>query len=322
MAPRTNFGELFLEFLKAQNHLEAFNKLDSDNVSDATINSIFSKYRADFDAWLKIPRSYKDAYGRAKPYMMEAAKNDPNFTESDAKAAQKEYDSSQKPYSVLPKEFSSDSLLRDIFDSKMVFTPAHAAALSLHADYLRSIGYSNKASDQMAIDNLAVKTLFEKRKQIEDDESLSEAQKQKKLTKVDEKINPIRKRKLKTGKQDVYKNIPERGVMIALRACKMGKLDINKTLNLVDSYAEQISKTGRMEELAHEMSGPRFTKVLKDEQRSILYSALEKHGIDIKTLESIAGKSLIINETALAKPAPVSQAIIQNTLNQKRDRNG
>ena len=291
MAKRSNIGDLFLQFLKAQNHLEAFNRLDSDSVSDAEINSIFSKYRADFDAWLKIPRAYKDAYGRAKPEMMEAAKNDPNFTESDAKAVQENSRASSSPYSFMPKAFSEDPLLEGIFigaGGTMLFTPAHAAKIKLKAESLQRTGYSTKASDKMADYSLAIKALFEKINQIELDPSLSDAEKKRQKDIAYKQIDCLRTEMVKTGKNDIYKNIPERGIMFALRACKKGTMRYEDAVQKVDAYVKQISKSGRMEELAVQMSGAVYTKILQEEQRSILHEALLNNGIDIKMLEAMA----------------------------------
>ena len=140
----SDVGTEFTDFLKAYG-LSDFYKLTKPSITDAEINTIFARYKANFDAWRKIPSQFKDAYGRAAPYMIEKAKNDPNFTESDAQKAREEHRQRTNPYSPIP-----DVLAKDPFFDSFSITPAHVAAWKCMKNNLMKKDYTLGNAENLA----------------------------------------------------------------------------------------------------------------------------------------------------------------------------
>ncbi len=284
-------GAEFTDFLKAYGS-DDYYKLGNPSITEADIDAIFARHQANFDAWRRIPAEFKDAYGRAAPYMLEKAKTDPNFTENDARKAREEHHQNINPYSPVPKDLEAHPIYQSLIDRDIRITPAHIAAMALVANEFRKHGYSNSASEKISYESGLRKILHTERQKVLEDKTLTDSEKQKQLGIIDRQIDQTLLAEDKTKKNDAAINQPERMLIHMLRDTKRGKISTEDAAIQADLYIKQIIALNRMILLEKEMDGSLYQKVLRDEQRQILAAALANNNSDFQ-----------IEQTQLSAPA-------------------
>jgi len=270
-------GEEFTDFLKAYG-LSDYYKLSSSSVTDAEINVIFARHKANFDAWRKVPFEFRDAYGRIPPYLLEKAKHDPNFTATDAQLAKMDHDKAINPYSPIPSSLADHPIYQDLLAHGIIMTPAHIAAMRLLEDEMRRAGYSNTTAEAVSQNSILRKGLFEERRNLSQNSSLTDYQLAE-LKRIDTQIDTTRRQDDMRKKEDASINQPERMLMHTLRDLKRREISKNDASALTDLYLKQIVATNRQSLLGAEMGKSLYQKILKAEQRQLLEETLKDNGI-------------------------------------------
>ena len=311
--------DLFLKFLSAQNHSSALNSVDKDDVSDATINYVFGRYKSEFDAWKIIVPPYKDAYGHVEDYMLAAAEKDPNFTQNDMKRVEEEHKKEIDAYTGVAQSWYNDPVFNDLLASDIKLEPRHLAKQRLESAHYQNRGYSYPAAEKIALNYVATIAFFEKRAQIATDKSLTDYERKKQLESIDEKINRSRTSRLDTAKADCLENQPERLLMHMLRDYQRGKISQDEALLKADFYIKRIVEIDGSLALAKEMSGSLYQKVLKNDAKEVFERALKANGMDTNTLERMAqdiGRDLSVASLQPQKmqttPNVVSLSVLNN----------
>ncbi len=268
-----DIGDEFVEFLKAQ-FPGVLSELNSDKVDDITVTRTFEKYKSIFEAWLKIPLKYKP-FGRADGKMLEAAQKDPIFTENDAKRVDEEIKRESMPYEIAPKSWHDTPIFDDLIAYGIKMTPAHVAKQKLNADHLRRGGYSYHTAEKLAFEFVAVSLLVQKRNEILMQKNLSQDEKKKQLSELDEKINQRRKERLDTAKDDCLQNQPERLLMLMLRDFHRGKISKEEAVIKTDFYIKQIIRLDRVYALNEAMEKSLYQKVLNEESKDVLRRVMD-----------------------------------------------
>lgn len=247
-----DIGAEFSKFLIA-NHMDAYNKIASDTVKDSVVNSIISQYKSDFDAWLKIPAWIRDKYrGRVPREIIEKAKNDPNFTESDAVKADKEYRERGNSEINAVREHDYTAEVATI---GIALTVADIAQIKLNADEISKKGYGYQASQDIAIDQNYMQKVYET-------QGLSDL------------YFEIGEHMLNTAKDDLAVSQPERALVRLLRDINCGKKDQAQSEGFILEYLDLICKNGRMEQFEEQIDSPMF-KRLSDDTKEYLYGIVE-----------------------------------------------
>ncbi len=238
-----DIGAEFTRYLQAYD-LEAFYKLCSDKVDDSLMNTIFARHRSQFEAWLKVPESYK-AYGRVcPPEVLESAKNDPNFTSQDAEKAKKEAEEKNSPYALIPDELKNHPAYDDLTSKGYKMSPAEVAAMILIAREFAKTGYSLKASEEIAADTALIRA-YEKMPKTPENRK---------------KRRDLQEKRLKGMKADLEKSQPERAFIRLLRDVKCGHISEAEAIPLLNEHIQNVIKLGRLENLALQMNSPMFTQ--------------------------------------------------------------
>ena len=238
-----DIGAEFTRYLQAYD-LEAFYKLCSDKADDSLMNAIFAKHRSEFEAWLKVPESYK-AYGRVyPPEVLESAKNDPNFTSSDAEKAKKEAEEKNSPYALIPLQLQNHPAYDDLTSKGYNMSPAEVAAMILVAREFAKTGYSLKASEGIAADTALIRA-YEKMPKTPENRK---------------KRRDLQEKRLKGMKTDLEKSQPERAFVRLLRDVKCGRISEAEAIPLLNEHIQNVIKLGRLENLALQMNSPMFTQ--------------------------------------------------------------
>ena len=303
----SDVGTEFTDFLKAYG-LSDFYKLTKPSVSDAEINTIFARYKADFDAWRKIPAKYKDAYGRAAPYMIEKAKQDPNFTESDAQKAREEHRENINPYSPIPKDLENHPLYNDLLSHGQKITPAHIAAMKIAADRLRNAGYSDHVAQKVGQESILRDILFAEYKQLQQTGIVSENGKENRKLDIEREIDASRISELELKKADARLFQPERMLMHTLRDLQRQKITKEEATLQVDLFVMQIIDMGRMPMLEEEMGKSLYSKVFKPEMREILQQSLRNNHADAHVIAPRQEEVKTQNKGL----SPIEQTLIRN----------
>jgi len=296
MVGKADIGEEFKVFLLTYDK-EGYYTLANPDITDADINHIFDRNKARFDAWRKIPQRYRDG-GELERRMLDKAMNDPNFTETDAVELKEEYDKKINPYSPIPKDLEEHPIYQDLIDRGMKITPAHIAAMGLLANELMDRGYSNAASEKISQNSILRKVLFTERDKVEKDSSLSDAEKEKFLTKNAHQIDETRLLEDNIRKDDAAINMPERMLTHALRELQRGKISKGEASLQVDLYLKQIIARERLGCLQAEMEKSLYKKVLKPENKEILTASLATYQIDFSETKNLSA------EEKIKTPAP------------------
>ncbi len=283
-------GTEFTDFLRAY-CLEDYNKLSSDSVTSADINAIFAKHKAKFDAWRKIPQWQRDKYYNKVPEeLLEKAAKDPNFTETDAIENEEKYLHKNNPYSPIPEVLEESVFYHEILNIGVQITPAHIAAMKLAADQFNRNGYSAKTSEQLSMETIFNKALFERYAEISQDKTLSLSEQREQKARLEQLIDESRLRRVDIAFEDVKQNQPERALMLTLRSMQRGKIDRQQALPEIDAYVKRIIESERMDLLAAKMNESLYQKVLKPEIKEVLDYVLRENKADIRHLDAMKQK--------------------------------
>lgn len=313
-------GTEFTDFLKAY-CLEDYNKLSSESVTDAEINAIFSKHKSKFDAWRKIPQWQRDKYFNKVPEpLLDKAARDPNFTETDAIENEQRYLEKKNPYSPIPEALENHPCYPQLLEQGIKITPAHIAVMKLAADEICRRGYSAQAAEELSVEKVFRKALFEQREQILGDSTLSAQEKEQKLQENGKQLDGTLLRTLDVAKEDLKVNQPERMLLRTLRDMQMGKIDQEQALPEIDMYVKRIILMDRMDVLAMKMNESLYQKVLKPETKEILDYVLKENQADFNHLEAMKQKVVDAkqkDQKRIQRPAGSAYAYTQS---KSRDR--
>lgn len=283
-------GTEFTDFLRAY-CLEDYNKLSSDSVTSADINAIFAKHKAKFDAWRKIPQWQRDKYYNKVPEeLLEKAALDPNFTDAEAIENEKKYLHKGNPYSPIPEILEESVFYHEILNIGVQITPAHIAAMKLAADQFNRSGYTARTSEQLSMETIFNKALFEKYAEVSQDKTLSLPEQREQKARLEQLIDESRLRRVDIALEDVKQNQPERALMLTLRNMQKGKIDRQQALPEIDMYVKRIISLERMDLLASKMNESLYQKVLKPETKEILDYVLKENKTDVRHLEAMKQK--------------------------------
>jgi hypothetical protein len=171
-----------------------------------------------------------------------------------------------------------------------MFTPAHIAAMKLATDQFDRSGYQHSTSEQLAMEMVFNKALFEKYAQVSTNSDLSVQEQTQQKQKLENLIDESRLRRVHIATEDVKQNQPERALMLTLRALQMGKIDQEQALPEIDMYVKKIVSADRLDLLAVKMSESLYQKVLKPETKEILDYVLKENHADMHHIEKMREK--------------------------------
>jgi len=283
--------QAFLDFLAAQNHMEVFHRLDSDNVSDATINTIISNYKSDYEAWLKVYPPHKDGRGHVDPEKLAAAKKDPNFTNRDLDKIDEDHKNTTDPYSGVPQSWHEDPIVQDLVAAGIKLTPKCIAMQKIAYDRCQRRGYTQSESEKMSICYMGYRVAHEKILELQAKEKLSGAE-EKEL----EKLLTVRDN---SGEQGIEtaRSVPTEQLFITLKSYQKGKLSTAEARIKVDTLMQEIVATNRLGTLYKHMQRERnknvYQQYFKDDTKALLlqsvitmpevYQAIKTFTTDLET---------------------------------------
>ena len=267
----------FLEFLAAQNHMEVFHRLDSDNVSDATINTIISNYKSDYEAWLKVYPPHKDGRGHVDPEKLATAKKDPNFTNRDLDKIDEDHKNTTDPYSGVSEKWHDNPCYEKLLQTGLKLTAAHIAFQRLEANRYQQHGYSYDVSQRIGLDSAVLKALDDEIERIRADKSLSPAEQEQKIEQRKSQKNETRRDKQQTIKQGQIESMPERLAIRVWAEFAQGKISEEEARAQSSKYLKKVVEMGRGYDL-YEMMTPKGSmyqkRLVKNDAKTLFLKSM------------------------------------------------
>lgn len=316
-----DFGDAFLDFLKAYGYTSSLNALDTDATSQARVNAIFARHKDSFDSWMKCPEWLKDKYHGKIPYdILAKAAADPNFTETDAIKADLEHQKPVNPYSVVPNALREHPMYEPLCSCGAKFTAEHIAAMKLIEQSYKHGGYSQKNAQAIAIEQAIRKALFAQRAAIEADKTLSDEERVKQLAENAQKISASRERE-GSIKGNELENHPERAVICMLNDMQRGLLKREDVTHKISKKIQELIASDKLVLLAQRMAEPRYQKRTRPEIKDFFENVLKQNGVDpaymFKMQRELLGiKKETDNQSSLIRPQQQNAAYIQQQLRQ------
>ena len=275
-----DFGDAFLDFLKAYGYTSSLNALDTDATSQARVNAIFARHKNSFDSWMKCPEWLKDKYHGKIPYdILAKAAADPNFTETDAVRADIEHQKNNNPYSVVPDALREHPMYEPLCSCGAKFTAEQVAARKLVQQTYTRGGYSQKNAQAIAIEQAIRKALFAQRAAIEADKTLSDEERAKRLNENAQKILASRKRE-GSIKGNELENHPERAVICLLNDAQRGLLKREDVAHKISKKIQELVASDKLVLLAQQMAESRYQKRTRAETKDFFENLLKQNGVD------------------------------------------
>lgn len=279
-----DFGDAFVDFLKAYGHISSLNALDASDTSQARVNAVFARHKSSFDAWMKCPDWLKNKYHGKIPYViLTKAASDPNFTEDDAYRVDVEYQKGKAPYSVVPDTLRENPAYEPLCTCGAKFTVAHVAAMKLMSEMYARNHYSYENAQKVAAEYAVRAALLEQTAKIKADKTLSEEQKLEQMSALNMQHDLSRQRERETKRAE-RKNHPEKTIISWLMRVQTHRMSQSDATVEISDKLQQLIGSDKLILLAQEMAGHRYQKLVKPETKEFFAHILKENGIDPNTM--------------------------------------
>lgn len=291
-----DFGDAFVDFLKAYGHISSLNALDASDTSQARVNAVFARHKSSFDAWMKCPDWLKNKYHGKIPYaILTKAASDPNFTEDDAYRVDVEYQKGKAPYSVVPDTLSESPAYEPLCTCGAKFTAAHVAAMKLMSETYARNHYSYENAQKVAAEYAARGALSDRKEEINANQQLSSDEKKTLLADIDEQIRLSRQRELETKRAE-RKNHPEKTIISWLMRVQTHRMSKNDATVEISDKLQKLIDSDKLVLLAQEMAGPKYQKLVNSETKDFFANILKENGIDPNAMNQMQNDFITNNK--------------------------